>query len=212
MYLLHPSSIGKIMAEPTKKAKDAGEILSVGALTYCEDIAHEIALDFRKELKMKPIQKGLECEDDSIALLNLVNFQNYKKHVGRVKTDLFSGECDILTDDYIRDIKTSWSRETFPALKSRAMTPLYEMQLRCYMLIYDRPKAYLDFCLVNTPYKLCEYESPKLHYVDDLDPRMRVTTCMILRDAEIESDMIKKATAAQLKIEEFLQQIEIDHT
>ena len=126
MYLIHPSSIGKIMAEPKSKT----EVLSAGAKTYLKTIAREISYDFRPELNVKYVNKGLQCEQDSIDLLNRLHFKNYVKNDKRIKTDLMSGECDILTDTYIRDVKTSWSLETFPVLIEDAHDTIYEWQGR----------------------------------------------------------------------------------
>ena len=128
MYLIHPSSIGKIMTEPKSKT----EVLSAGAKTYLKTIAREISYDFRPELNVKYVNKGLQCEQDSIDLLNRLHFKNYLKNDKRIKTDLISGECDILTDTYIRDVKTSWSLETFPVLIEDAHDTIYEWQGRAY--------------------------------------------------------------------------------
>ena len=211
MYLIHPSSVGKIMSNPTIAAMKAGEILSEGAKTYCKKIAREIAYDFYPELDAKYIKKGVQCEDDSIALLNLVYFKNYVKHVGRVNTNLMSGECDILAKDHIRDVKTSWSLETFPAFIEDAENTDYEWQGRAYMYLYDRPTFYLDFCMVTTPEELRKYESTNIHEVDHIPPSMRVTTMKYERDMQLEEKMLKKCEAAQIYIEKMKKQILIDH-
>lgn len=211
MYKLHPSSIGNIMASPTAAAIKAGEVLSVGAKTYLKKIAREIAYDFRSELDMKYVNKGIQCEDESIALLNKVYFKSYVKHVGRVETDLLSGECDILADDMVRDVKTSWSLETFPCLIEDAHKDLYEWQGRAYMHLYDRPEFRLDYCMVTTPEELRKYESPRIHEVDHIPYKMRVTTVIYKRDLELENQMLEKCKAAQLLIEFYKKQILIDH-
>lgn len=206
-YLLHPSSIGKIMTEPKSKT----EVLSVGAKTYLKEIAREIAYGFRGDLDNKYLRKGIQCEDDSIALLNQVYFKSYKKHVGRIETDLLSGECDILTPNYVRDVKTSWSLETFPVLVEDAEDKLYEWQGRAYMYLYDRPEFRLDFCMVTTPEEMRKYESPNVHEVDHIPPELRVTTVVYMRDMELESKMLEKCKAAQIYIEQIKKQILMDH-
>lgn len=195
------------MTEPKSKT----EILSVGAKTFLKKIAREIAYGFDSEIENKYMNKGIQCEDDSIELLNLVYFQEYKKHSGRIVTDLMSGECDILTDSYIRDVKTSWSMETFPVLIEDAEDKIYEWQGRAYMHLYDRPEFRLDFCMVTTPEELRKYENSKIHEVDHIPPELRVTTVIYKRDMELEAKMIEKCKAAQLYIEEVKKQILIDH-
>ena len=207
LYKLHPSSIGKIMTEPMSKK----EALSVGAKTYWKEIAREIAYGFRGDLDNKYLRKGIQCEDDSIALLNQVHFKSYQKHIGRVETDLLSGECDILTPNYIRDVKTSWSLETFPVLVEDAEDKIYEWQGRAYMHLYDRPEFRLDFCMVTTPEELRKYESPDIHEVDHIPPELRVTTVIYHRDMELEEKMLEKCKAAQIYIEEIKKRILADH-
>jgi len=207
LYKLHPSSIGKIMTEPKSKT----EVLSVGAKTYLKEIAREIAYGFRGDLDNKYLRKGIQCENDSIVLLNQVYFKSYKKHVGRVETDLLSGECDILASSYVRDVKTSWSLETFPALIEDAENKLYEWQGRAYMHLYDRPEFRLDFCMVTTPEEMRKYESPNVHEVDHIPPELRVTTVIYMRDMELEEKMLEKCRAAQIYIEEVKQRILSDH-
>jgi hypothetical protein len=197
MILIHPSSISKIMPD----AKDKKEVLSVGAKTYLKSIAKQLMYGFYEDVDVKYVRKGNACENDSIALLNTVYFANYKKHIGRVDSDLMSGECDILHDDHVRDIKTAWSLATFPCIKEDAHDKDYEYQLRAYMHLYDRPKAYLDFCMVSTPEEFRKYEQASLHEVDHIDPRLRVTTICYERDFDIERKMLEKCRAAQEYVE-----------
>lgn len=201
--LIHPSSISKIMPD----AKGKGEILSVGAKTYLKGIAREIMYGFSQELDVKYTRKGLACEVDSIALLNTVYFKNYVKNEKRIETDLMSGECDILQPGYVRDTKTAWSLATFPCIQEDAHDKDYEWQLRGYMHLYDKPVAYLDFCMVTTPEDLRKYEQAELHEVDHIDPRLRVTTVMYERDMELEAKMLEKCRAAQIYIEQIKRQI-----
>lgn len=198
MILIHPSSIGKIMTEPKTKS----EVLSVGAKTYLKCIAKQLMYGFEKEVDVKYMRKGIACEDQSIALLNSVLFTNYTKNAERVSTDLMTGECDILRPEYVRDIKTSWSLDTFPAIREDAHDKDYEYQGRAYMHLYDRPRFYLDFCMVTTPEEMRVYEQPELHEVDHIDPRLRVTTVSYERDMEIEERMLEKCRAAQKYISE----------
>ena len=211
MYLIHPSSLGKIMTEPTAAAIKAGEVLSSGAKTFLKGIAREISYDFRPELDVKYVKKGLQCEQDSIDLLNRLHFKNYAKNETRIKTDLMSGECDILTDTYIRDIKTSWSLETFPVLIEDAANKDYEWQGRAYMYLYNKDTFYLDFCMVTTPEELRKYEPANIHEVDHIPEELRVTTVVYHRDMALEKKMLEKCRAAQLYIEEVKKQILIDH-
>ena len=67
--LIRCSSIGKIMTEPKTKAEGP---LSVGAKTYIRQLAAQGIFNVQFEVSSKPIEKGLEVEGESIALLNRV--------------------------------------------------------------------------------------------------------------------------------------------
>jgi len=186
--------------------------LSAGAKTYLKSIAKTICYDFKKEVDVKAFSKGKMCEDAAIELINSVYFKSYKKHVGRIETDLMSGECDILVPKtLVRDVKNAWSLDTFPVFIEDAHTTDYEFQLRGYMHLYDVPEAFLDWCLVDTPDELIKWEPEHLHRVSHIDPCMRVTTVHYTRDLEIERKMLIRCKEAQLFIERMKKQILIDH-
>ena len=183
-----------------------------GGKTYLKSITSEIVLGFRKDLDVKAFSKGRMCEDAAIELVNLVYFQDYKKHVGRIESELLTGECDIYVPNVlVRDIKNAWSLDTFPAFKEDAHTSDYEYQLRAYMHLYDVPMAYLDWCMLDTPEELIKWEQPSLHYVSHIDPCLRVTTVEYKRDMAIESKILIRCAEAQVYIERMKKQFLIDH-
>ena len=98
----HPSSIGKIMTN----ARSKSEVLSETAKSYIKSIAKQDFYGYNIELNNKYIIKGIEQEQDSIDLVNAVRFTDYKKNKVRLETELMTGECDILLDDTIIDIKS----------------------------------------------------------------------------------------------------------
>jgi hypothetical protein len=183
----HPSSIGKIMTTPKLK----GETLSQGAKTYIRKIAKEDFFGYNTELDNKFINKGKEQEQDSIDLINLVRFTNYEKNKTRVDNEWLTGECDILLEDKIIDVKTSWSLETWPATPGEAHDSEYEWQGRCYMMLYDKPLFELSFCMVTTKDEfLNQWENLSIHRVDHIDPVKRITSVIYERDLEKE-EMIR---------------------
>jgi len=191
------SSLGKLMVSPRTK----GEVLSETAKTYIRQIAKEDFYGYNSELNNKYLSKGTNQELESIELLNIVRFgvpfDGYTKNTQRITTDLLTGECDIITDDTIIDIKTSWSLETFPATASEAHDKDYEWQVRGYMMLYDRPKAEVVFCMVSTDKDLLTaWDNLSIHEVDHIEPRFRVTAVRYERDEEIEASMIEKLEAA----------------
>lgn len=195
-----------------KKAKAENDrVLSSGAITYCKSMAKQFVYGYKPEVHTKYMEKGNRCEDDSIALYNEVFFTNHTKNTERKENEWLTGECDIDTPEIIKDIKTAWSLETFPALKADCYDTLYEWQGRAYMMLWDRPKFELAFCMVSTPEELIGYENPDIHFVDHIDPLLRVTTIQYERDMEKEHLITVKCEAARKLITELIEQIAIDH-
>jgi len=203
--LIRASFIGKIMSEPKSKSAKYANDVSEGAKTALNKLAKEIVYSYRAELNTKPIKKGLECEQDSIDLFNRVFFTYYTKNETRINTDLLTGECDILGDDVIIDIKSSYSLDTFPATPEDGENDQYYWQGVQYMLLYDKPRYQVAYCLVSTPESLCAYEQADLHFVDHIPENMRVTIWSFDRNLEDEQKLLSKAKKAQ---EYILQQIE----
>jgi hypothetical protein len=186
--VLRPSSLGDIMAN----GKVKGE-LSVGAKTFVKTLFKKIYLGYEDLLDVKELEKGITQEDEGIELLNLYYGKEYKKNEITITNGYLTGTCDIAHENYIRDVKLSWSKKTFPLFKEDAGNTKYEWQLRAYMMLYDKEKAYLDYCLIETNPKLVPaWESMDLHKVNDLPLNMRVTTLEFERDYTLESSIIEK--------------------
>ena len=198
------SSLGKIMTNPRTK----GEVLSETAKSYIRQMAKEDFYGYNSELNNKYLTKGINQELESIELLNAVRFEDYMKNTERITTNLLTGECDIITEDTIIDIKTSWSLETFPATPSEAHDKDYEWQVRGYMMLYNRPKAEVVFTMVSTdPELLTAWDNLSIHQVDHIEPRYRITAVKYERDEEIEAGMIDKLMAAQEYYIEYINQL-----
>jgi hypothetical protein len=71
----HPSSLGKLMTT----ARSKSELLSETTKTYIRSVAKQDFYGYDLELNNKYILKGINQEDDSINLLNSVNFTQYTK-------------------------------------------------------------------------------------------------------------------------------------
>ena len=212
MIRIRASSLGKIMSDPTAKAMKEGEILSAGAKTFCYELAKEFAYSYRKVIYSKPMEKGTQCEDESIDLLNSVLFTGYQKNTERKNTDYLTGECDIYTGNSIIDIKTSWDLSTFPATAAQAHDTGYEWQLRAYMHLWDCDSARLAFCLIDTPNELINFEQEDLHFVSHIPAEKRLTIVEYQRDLELEQKIPLKCKAAQELILSIVRQIELEHT
>jgi len=200
------SSLGKLMTSSRSK----GEALSQTAKSYIIQMAKENYYGYRTELTNKYVLKGLEQEQDSIDLLNAVRFENYVKNQERASNEYLTGCCDIITEDLILDLKTSWSLDTFPAT-SYELKDLndYEWQGRAYMYLYDRPTFELCYVMVSThPEFLSQYDPMDMHEVDHIDPAKRITSIRFERDKELEIRMEEKLLAASLFYEQVYNQLQ----
>lgn len=196
--LIRCSSLDDLMSNARKKGE-----LSAKAKEVIEKMAIERHFDTPIYSSNKYIKKGIECENDSIELFNMVFFKALEKNTVRISNDFITGECDLIDDDLIIDIKTSWDIKTFAT--QRIDPTIYEWQLRGYMWLYDKPKACTVHCLVNTPLNLIKFDDG-VHEFDHIPPSQRVIVGNIVyRDIELEKAMIEKITLARAYYDELLQ-------
>ena len=183
--IIRCSSLKLAMTEA--RAKNAG--LSESAKKVVEDEIRALYFGVREKISNKFMQKGIDCEQQSIDLLNNVEFRlskPYIKNTERRSNDWITGECDIYDAEtsLIRDIKTSWSLATFPLFATNADD--YEWQMRGYMMLWDCDTAIVDYCLIDTPEHLIGYEQRDLHIVSHIEPEKRVKSFVYHRDLEKE--------------------------
>ena len=200
------SQLGKLMTSSRTK----GEALGQTAKSYIIQKAKEDFFEYKTELTNKYVLKGIHQEQDSIDLLNAVRFENYKKYEHRAENEWLTGSCDIITEELIIDIKSSWSLETFPATNYELKDlSEYEWQGRAYMWLYDRPRFELCYVMVSTADELLsDYDSYAIHKVDHIDPAKRITSITFERDKELEIQMAEKLIAATEFYNEVLTQLQ----
>lgn len=234
--LIHPHALGSIMGSAQSVPDDAPDhilaikrktkrtdeekaifeeyknsILSAGAKTYLTTLAKEIVYGYKSKVHTKDMEKGIRCEQESIDLYNSVFFTMHQKNTRRVESDILSGECDIEDEDIIKDIKTSWSLDTFPVTAEQAHDDGYEWQGRAYMILYDKPRFELAFCLVSTPEDLCKWESPDVHCVDHIPANLRVTRVLYERDSAKDELIRAKCLKAQEFVAQMIERIKAEH-
>lgn len=180
------------------RAKNAG--LSESAKKVVEDEIRALYFGVREKISNKFMQKGIDCEQQSIDLLNNVEFRlskPYTKNNERRSNEWITGECDIYDPDtkLIRDIKTSWSLATFPLFATNADD--YEWQMRGYMMLWDCDEASVDYCLIDTPEHLIGYEQRELHIVSHIEPEKRVKSFVYHRDLEKEERIKQRCEQLQ---------------
>jgi hypothetical protein len=200
------SQLGKLMTSSRTK----GEVLSQTAKSYIIQKAKEDFYGYKNELTNKYVIKGIEQEQDSIDLLNLVRVELWTKNDQRAENEWLTGCCDIITENSIIDIKTSWSLDTFPST-TYELKDLndYEWQGRAYMWLYDVPTFELCYVMVSThPELLSQYDPYDIHEVDHIAPEKRITSITFERDKELEIQMQERLMAATEFYNEVLTQLE----
>lgn len=184
------SSISKIMTSPNKNE------LSVGAITYTEELVDAILYDFVPAFGSKQTEKGNAVEDASIGLYNRVFFKKYVKSSEAGSNEYLKTEgCDIddEKDDKIIDIKSSWTKKTMPKTVEKATKDAtkagYPDQLMGYMSIKKRKFGEVAYCFSDTPEELCQYEEQSLHTVNN----NVVPEELLITRVQYEFDSIKEA-------------------
>jgi hypothetical protein len=208
MLKIRCSSLSKIMSEPKSKS----EALSVGAKTYIEELAKEFVYGFEKVITSKEMEKGQLVEAHSIQLINEVFFTNYTKNDERRENEWITGECDIYVPGRkIIDVKSPWSLATFPATMFAGQDKDYEWQLRGYCMLWDVPLGEINYAMVNTPDELIRFEDPGMHYVDHIDPSLRITRVPYERDRSLEDKIKEKVETARKYFNEIVEMIAVEH-
>ena len=208
--LIRCSAIGKLMTEPRTKSEGP---LSVGAKTHVRELAAQVIFGVDFTFSSKETEKGIQCEPDSIALLNEVRGLALTKNTERRNNGLWTGECDLFNAPQRRghDLKTSWSVKTFPICVEACEDKLYEWQMRGYMALWDADEWSVDYALVNTPEHLIGYEPATLHYVDHIPAHHRLTSWVIQRDRAKEEAMAEKVRLARAYFLEVIEEFDRTH-
>lgn len=225
MLKIRCSQLGNIMTLP--RAKKDQDKLSQGAMTYLTQLAKEYVYDYQNPINSKYIEKGNECEQDSIDLLNELmiesgEFVSYEKNDIRYENSLLTGEMDIVAvgQKLTRDTKTSWNLDSFPSTVEEALNQssasMYEWQGRGYMLLLNEHGIEInhhivDYCLVDTPDRLISAFDDSLHTFSHYPTKMRVTSVKYERCIEKEEMIRERVRLAQDFLTQTVFQIYLDH-
>jgi len=161
MLKIRASQVGKIMTSSRSK----GDVLSKTAKSYLEQLAKEELLGVRTEFSSKYTDKGNIVEDEAIALVEKVKCEGLflYKNEEHFSNDYVTGTPDVLTNDFLIDVKSSWNVDTFPMFDKELKNKDYYYQLQAYMWLTGKVESHLCYCLVNTPKFIIKAEVRKLH-------------------------------------------------
>lgn len=190
MKLFRASQVYKLIGSP--KAK--GELLTETAKGTIREIAKQDLFGFKAFTGNKYTEKGLLLEDEAIELSGVMRNCFYTKHKGRLSNDFITGECDVLdsANSLIIDTKCTWDIGTHPFFKDEAAEKVkkagYDVQMQCYMWLYEMDKAEIDFWLLPCPSSLLtrfDDEFQLIDMVDAIPQNQRLTTFTVNRDEKV---------------------------
>ena len=188
--------------------KSKNEILSETAKSYIKKKAKEDYFGFSSFITTKPMIKGKDWEEESIALVNQVRGTFYVKNKERFENEYLTGEPDIILDDCIIDIKTSWSLETWPAIPSEGENKDYMWQLIGYCWLLDKPQAELIYCMIDTDdVLLTDWDNRSIHKVSHIDPAKRITSLKYEMSMDLIDQIKEKLTAASEYYSQYINQL-----
>ena len=161
MLKIRSSCVSKIMPGKRKNWLKGTE-------DYLRELWVQEKYDRRREISSKYMSKGTIVEDDSITLLSVLEGKFYEKNEDHFENEWITGTPDI-TDPELRDIKSSWDIFTFHKTLSEGITDDNYWQAQSYMDLTGQDVCYINYCLVNTPKQLVEYEKNKILYDPQTD-------------------------------------------
>lgn len=147
--------------------KNAKPKLTDGSKKWLEQLVWEELTGRSTNLKSKYLDKGIQAEEKSLTLYSDHKDNLIIKNKERKENEFFTGECDIARYK-VRDIKSSWSFQTFPLRSQEIPNKIYEWQLDVYMDLFNYKRSELIYCLVDTPFKLIEDELRRLDWQFDI--------------------------------------------
>jgi len=155
---IRASSVGYLMTEPVTKADKEAGLLSKTAQKHLLDVYISEKYGRKKDIQTKQMKKGIEVEQDSIDLLSMYLKMPFSKNDQRFTNDFITGFPDIIDNDRIIDIKSSYDLWTFIGNIPDKLDSLYYWQMQSYMWLTGAKSAVIAYCLVNTPESIIEQE------------------------------------------------------
>lgn len=155
---IRASSVGYLMTEPQSKADKEAGLLSKTAQKHLLDVYIAEKYGRKKDIQTKQMKKGIEVEQDSIDLLSMYLKMPFSKNDQRFTNDYITGFPDIIDNERIIDIKSSYDLWTFIGNIPDKLDSLYHWQMQSYMWLTGAKSAVIAYCLVNTPESIIEQE------------------------------------------------------
>lgn len=138
--------------------------LSSTCKTHLADVYTRVKYGRTEDIKSKYLEKGLKLEEDAITAYCISIGEFRQKNVERKYNQWIEGESDIEDEISITDTKINWSIFQFNRVVTKPLIPLYEWQIRGYMMLWEKPIGRVAYVLLNTPENLLQREFNKIRY------------------------------------------------
>ncbi len=195
-FRIRASAAGKLMTNPRSNS----EVLSKTTKEYLQQWAKEQIYGVRKSIKSKYLDKGNAVEEDAIKYAaKELGWLFADKNEELFKDEYFVGTPDVILEDTIVDIKSSWDCFTFPLFEDKIPSKDYLHQLQVYMHLTGKRKAQLVYVLMNTPDELT-YEFS--HDYSEITSNYRIKTFDIDYDEEIIDKLKERVQTSREYIEQ----------
>jgi len=196
-FKIRASASGKLMTKPRSKS----EVLSKTTITYLQEWAKQEVYGVRKSISSKYLDKGNAVEDEAIDYAaQELGWLFASKNEEYFEDDFFCGTPDVILEDKIIDIKSSWDCFTFPLFEDDIPNKDYYYQLQVYMHLTGKRKAELVYCLMNTPDELA-YED--VFDYSNLSSKYRIKSFYI----DYDEDVIEQLKEAVLNSINYIKEI-----
>lgn len=154
------------------------------AKNYIRDCWLRNTYGYDEPVVTNEILKGLLCEEAAIDVLSRQVIGKFRvKNEDTFEDDHFTGTPDIILDDeWVEDIKCSWSLRTF--FETEKPDPLYYAQGQVYMALTGRSMFRVAHILVDTPHEIVEEEKKRFYFrfnCDEENPHYKKAIAQIER-------------------------------
>jgi len=170
-----------------------GSLISVGGKTYLKEWVISQLYGVERQIKSKYIDKGVMMEDEAIDfVVRTLDLQFTIKNEKRFEDEFFTGEPDMLTDEYVDEIKNSYDCFSFPLFETEIPNPDYFFQVQIYMHLTGKRKARLHYVLLDTP--ATQWDAGIIYNVPD---ELRRKTFYVEYDPDVITMLQAKVTEAR---------------
>lgn len=154
-WICRASSLGKLIPA-------SGKVTQTWQ-SYIQEQYTQKKWSVKKDISSKYFEKGVSCEQSAIDLLNRSLFPGVfiNTYKIQVHNEYVSGTPDIVTSDFVIDIKNAYDVFTFDRA---SLSHEYMWQVKAYLWLTGRKNGFIFYALVDMPDHLFADEERRLFY------------------------------------------------